>query len=174
MTPNIYFWFTLANRQRAAKQLFMSAEAVNVSSDCEISASRIVNATQETVFRAWTDPEHLKVWWGPAGFTNTFSEFDLRPGGKWRFVMHGPEKGHYPNECEFIKIEKPNLVAWNRISPPLFQVVATFDAIAPDKTRVTFKMVFATAKECGKLKPFVIDKNEENLDRLENELARMQ
>jgi uncharacterized protein YndB with AHSA1/START domain len=60
------------------------------------------------------DPNHLKNWWGPKGFTNTFNEFDLRPGGKWSFVMHGPDKGNYVNECEFVKIEKPKLIAWKR------------------------------------------------------------
>jgi uncharacterized protein YndB with AHSA1/START domain len=34
------------------------------------------------VYQAWTNPNHLKNWWGPNGFTNTFNEFDLRPGGK--------------------------------------------------------------------------------------------
>lgn len=35
---------------------------------------------------------HLKNWWGPDGFTNTFHEFNLRPNGKWILTMHGPEK----------------------------------------------------------------------------------
>lgn len=58
----------------------MNTEIIAASPDCEIRDSRIVHAPIETVFAAWTEPEHLKVWWGPAGFTNTFHEFDLRPG----------------------------------------------------------------------------------------------
>ena len=84
-----------------------------------------------------------------------------------------PEKGHYVNECEFIKIEAPSLIAWKRHSKPLFQVVATFEEVAADQTRVTFKQLFDTAEECGKIRPFVVGKNEENLDRLEEELKRM-
>src|SRR5687767_1816106 len=103
----------------------MTTEILEVTPECQIVSSRIVNAPIELVFQAWTDPHHLKNWWGPAGFTNTFNEFDLRPGGKWRFIMHGPEKGNYVNECVFIKIEKPVLIAWNRLSNPIFQVVAT-------------------------------------------------
>lgn len=141
--------------------------------DCEIVSSRILTTSQELVFKAWTDPNHLKNWWGPKGFTNTFNEFDLKPGGKWSFIMHGPDKGNYANECEFIKIEKPSLIAWKRISKPLFQVVATFEKIDNNTTKIVFRMIFDTPEECNKLKPFVVDKNEENFDKLENELTKM-
>lgn len=151
----------------------MTPETFPTTPECEIVSSRIVDASQELVFSAWTDPNHLKNWWGPAGFTNTFSEFDLRLGGKWIFIMHGPDKGNYPNECEFLKIEKPSLIAWKRISKPLFQVVATFEEITCEMTKIVFRMIFDTPEECNKLKPFVEDKNEENFDRLEKELIKM-
>ena len=151
----------------------MITAILNTTPDCEIVSSRVVNFPIQLVFRAWSEPEHLKKWWGPTGFTNTFHEFDFRVGGKWSFIMHGPEKGNYPNECEFIKIEEPALIAWKRHSKPLFQVLITFEEIDIDKTKIVFKQLFETAKECNKLKPFVIDKNEENFDRLENELKIM-
>lgn len=151
----------------------MASEIINTTPDCEIVSTRILNSTQELVFAAWAEPDHLKNWWGPAGFTNTFNTFDFRVGGKWSFIMHGPDKGNYANECEFIKIDKPNLIAWKRHSKPLFQVVATFEAIDSGKTKLVFKMLFSSAEECAKLRPFVVDKNEENFDRLEVELARM-
>lgn len=151
----------------------MASELITTTPDCEIVCSRIVHAPVAVVYTAWTDPEHLKNWWGPKGFTNTFFAFDLRPGGTWRFMMHGPDKGNYPNECVFIKIEKPALIAWNRISKPIFQAVATFEAVSGDRTKVVFKQVFHSARECNKVKPFAVDKNEENMDRLENELRKM-
>jgi hypothetical protein len=151
----------------------MATENFSTNPDCEIKSSRIVNASQELVYTAWTDPNHLKNWWGPKGFTNTFNEFDLRPGGKWSFIMHGPDKGNYPNECEFIQIEKPSLIAWKRFSKPLFNVVASFEKITNDQTKIVFRMIFDTPEECNKLKPFVVDKNEENFDKLENELTKM-
>lgn len=151
----------------------MAAENTATAPESEIVSSRIIDAPRELVYRAWTEPEHLKKWWGPAGFTNTFNEFDFRVGGKWSFIMHGPEKGNYPNECEFIKIEKPSLIAWKRHTKPLFQVLATFEELSHDKTKIVFKMLFDTIEECNKLKPFVVDKNEENFDRLENELKSM-
>ena len=151
----------------------MKTEIITTTPECEIISSRIFSFPRELVFRAWSEPDHLKNWWGPAGFTNTFIEFDFRVGGKWSFIMHGPDKGNYANECEFIKIEKPTLIAWKRHSKPLFQVVVTFDDFIQDKTKVVFKMLFETADECNKIKKFVVDKNEENFDKLETELNGM-
>jgi len=151
----------------------MTSEIITTTPDSEIVSSRTVNASRDLAYKAWADPNHLKNWWGPKGFTNTFNEFDFRVGGKWSFIMHGPDKGNYPNECEFIKIEKPSLIAWKRYSKPLFQIVATFEEVSKDKTKIIFKMLFNSAEECNKLKPFVVDKNEENFDRLEDELIKM-
>lgn len=151
----------------------MTTEIITAAPDCEIVSSRIFNFQRELLFRAWSDQNHLKNWWGPAGFTNTFKEFDFRVGGKWIFIMHGPEKGNYANECEFIKIDKPSIIAWQRLSKPLFQVVAAFEEVSKDKTKLVFKMLFNTADECRKIKIFAVDKNEENFDRLENELSKM-
>jgi hypothetical protein len=140
----------------------------------EIVTLRVFNASRDLLYDAWTDPQRLKNWWGPAGFTNTFNTFDLRVGGIWDFVMHGPEKGHYHNLCEFIHVDKPALLAWQRHSKPIFKVVVVFEAITPQQTKVQFKMIFDTVEECNKLRPYVTDKNEENLDRLEVELRKMQ
>ena len=151
----------------------MTSEILTTTPDHEIVSSRTVNATRDLVFKAWADPNHLKNWWGPKGFTNTFNEFDFRPGGKWSFTMHGPDKGNYKNECEFIKIETPSLIAWKRYTKPLFQVLATFEEISKDQTKIVFRMLFNSAEESNKLRPFVVDKNEENFDKLENELIKM-
>jgi hypothetical protein len=76
-------------------------------------------------------------------------------------------------KCEFIKIEKPKLIAWKRLSKPIFQVVATFEEVSSDKTKIVYKMLFNSEEECRKVKAFAGDKNEENFDRLENELTKM-
>lgn len=151
----------------------MTTEIITTTPDCEIVSTRVFDVNRAKLFRAWSDPDHLKNWWGPKGFTNTFNAFDFRVGGKWSFVMHAPDKGNFVNECEFIKIEVPSIIAWKRYSKPLFQVVATFEAISAEKTKLVFKMLFDTAEDCGKIKPFAVDKNEENFDRLEAELAKM-
>lgn len=151
----------------------MSSEIIQTTPESEIVSSRVVNFPIELVFKAWSEPNHLKNWWGPKGFTNTFTKFDFRVGGKWSFIMHGPDKGNYVNEVEFIKIVKPTLIAWNRHSKPLFQILVTFEEMTNDNTKIVFKMLFNTVEECNKLKPYVVDKNEENFDKLEVVLAKM-
>lgn len=151
----------------------MISEILSTTTDSEIVTTRILNFPQKLVFKAWSNTEHLKNWWGPKGFTNTFHEFDFREGGKWTFTMHGPEKGNYENDVEFIKIDEPNLIAWKRHSKPLFQILTTFETISENETKVVFKMLFETEEESQKLKPYVVDKNEENFDKLEVELSKM-
>lgn len=142
-------------------------------SDREIVTTRVFNSSRALVFKAWTNPDHLKKWWGPKGFTNTFNLFDFREGGRWSFVMHGPDKGNYVNEVTFTTIKAPELLIWDRQSKPLFQVEVVFEEISENETRVIFKQKFATVEECEKLRKFVPEKNEENMDRLEAELSKM-
>lgn len=150
----------------------MITEIFPTTPDCEIVTTRTFNAPKEVLFSAWSNPNHLKNWWGPNGFSNTFTEFDFREGGKWDFIMHGPDKGNYHNQVEFVKIDAPDLIAWKRHSKPLFNVLFTFESTGAT-TKVVFKMIFDTPEECAKLKPYVVDKNEENFDRLEDELKKM-
>lgn len=149
----------------------MESEFFNVPADCEIVTQRVIAVAPAAVFHAWANPDLLQKWWGPAGFTNTFHEFDFRPGGKWRFTMHGPERGNYQNECVFLKIEEPDIIAWNRISQPLFRVVATFEEADDGHTFLTFRMQFDTKENCDKIRKFAPDKNEENFDKLEKVLG---
>lgn len=140
--------------------------------DCLIETVRTVDFPRTLVFKAWADPEHLKNWWGPKDFTNTFLEHDLRPGGKWRFVMHAPKGGNFQNECEFVAISAPAHIVWKRHSQPLFRVAATFEEEGAG-TIITFRMLFDDPELCRKVAAVAVGANEENMDRLEAELARM-
>jgi len=53
--------------------------------------ARDFDAPREMVFKAWTEQDRLKHWWGPRGFTTPFCEIDLRPGGVFLFCMRSPE-----------------------------------------------------------------------------------
>lgn len=138
-----------------------------ISSDREIFSSRILHAPVERVYQAFADPALLATWWGPAGFTNTIHEFDLKPGGQWRLTMYGPDKGNYENSSVFTTVEPLRLVTWTRVSKLHFDMEVGFDAIDDGHTRISFRMIFATPEECEKMRPFVEPKNEENFDRLE-------
>lgn len=142
------------------------------TADREIVTTRLLNAPRELVFKAWTDPGQLVHWWGPKGFTNTFHEFDMRPRGIWRFVMHGPDGVDYQNKSVFVEVVNPERIVFDHVSGPQFQVVATF-AEQAGKTRLTFRMRFESAADCDKVKSFAVEGNEQNFDRLEAQLAKM-
>lgn len=55
-----------------------------------VQLKQIFPAPREKVFRAWTEPEELKKWWGPAGCILPFAQVDLRVGGQYRFGMQYP------------------------------------------------------------------------------------
>ncbi|MCD9025529.1 SRPBCC family protein [Cohnella silvisoli] len=138
----------------------------------ELVTTRIMNAPRDLVFKAWTTPECLAQWWGPKGFTNTFHEFDLRPGGNWQFIMHGPNGVDYPNKSVFTEIVKPERIVFQHLSGHQFQVTATFEDL-DGKCRLTFRMLFETVAECEKTKTYAVEANEQNFDRLEALLARL-
>lgn len=58
-----------------------------------IVITRAFHAPRQRVFAAWTQPEHVTRWWGPQGFSMLICEIDLRPGGRWRYVLRAPD-GH--------------------------------------------------------------------------------
>jgi Uncharacterized conserved protein len=136
----------------------------------EIISSREFDFPRELVFTAWTDPGQLARWWGPKGFTNTFSEFDLRPGGHWRFVMHGSNGVDYPNHIIFAEIVPQERIVLDHQPHPEFRVTADFEDLG-GRTKLTFRQTFKHAKQFEQVKSYAIDGNEQNFDRLESLLA---
>ena len=150
----------------------MSDKPGESTADREFLHSRRIDAPRERVFRAFSDPAHLTRWWGPQGFTSTFHEFDLRPGGFWRFVLHGPDGTDYPNECVFVEAVAPERVVFEHLSGHHFVMTITFEAQG-DQTVVGWRQVFDTAEERARIAPFVTAANEQNLDRLEAEVRNV-
>jgi uncharacterized protein YndB with AHSA1/START domain len=94
----------------------------------------------------WTDPEHVAKWWGPKGFTSTIYEMDVKEGGVWRFVMHGPDGTDYKNLVIYDEIVKPERLVYSHVSGPRFQMTVTF-AERGGKTELTARMIFESAAE---------------------------
>jgi uncharacterized protein YndB with AHSA1/START domain len=148
---------------------------VTGTADREIVTERVFDAPRELVYKAWTDPEHVAQWWGPNGFTNTIHEMDVRPGGVWRFIMHGPDGTDYKNEIEYLEVVKPELLVYLHGSTPKFHVTVNFED-QNGKTKVTMRMLFDTAEQRDKtVKTFgAIEGAKQTFERLGQHLARMQ
>lgn len=113
-----------------------------------IIATRELDAPRALVFEVWTDPKHLSQWWGPDGFSVTSQSFDMRPGGTWRFVMHGPDGTDYDNLVTFEIVEKPARLVYRHgdaSEPEQFRTTVTFEALDARRTRVTLHAVFPSA-----------------------------
>jgi uncharacterized protein YndB with AHSA1/START domain len=116
-----------------------------------IVGTRVFDAPRELVWTAWTDPKHLAQWWGPNGFTTTTSAFDMRPGGVWRFVMHGPDGRDYQNRITFDEIVKPERIVYRHdggedVEPVQFTQTVTFEDLG-GKTKLTWRGIFPSAEE---------------------------
>jgi uncharacterized protein YndB with AHSA1/START domain len=136
-------------------------------SDGEIVSERVFDASRAAVYGAFADPLKLTQWWGPKGFTNTFQEFDLRPGGMWRFVMHGPDGSEYPLTKEFIEVVPDKRIVLRQLGGMhQFQMELTF-ADAGSGTRFTWRMRFESVEEGELVRSFIAAANEENFDRLQ-------
>lgn len=119
---------------------------VDMSSDREIVISRVMNAPRELVFKAWSDPKHVNQWWGPNGFTNTFTKFELKTGGMWVYTMLGPDGVIYPNWIKFEEVILGEKLVYSHGAelnePAHFHVTVTFQSEGTGKTKVTQKSVF--------------------------------
>lgn len=135
------------------------------------NTSREIPAAPEQVFAAISDPQRLARWWGPAGFTNTFSVCEFKNGGRWSFVMHGPDGNNYPNESVFADIEAPRKVVIQHVVEPLFSLTIALAASATG-TRVSWSQAFESAELASRVEHIVVPANEQNLDRLTAEVLR--
>jgi uncharacterized protein YndB with AHSA1/START domain len=139
----------------------------------EIVNTRIFPVPRERLFAMFSDPDELAGWWGPSGFTNTFHEFDFRPGGKWRFTMHGPDLKDYENEKTFVEVAKPERIVFDHFETMHgFRMTMSYEPLGEGRaTRLTWQMDFKDDSGNEKLKDFIAVANEQNFDRLE---ARLQ
>lgn len=138
----------------------------------ELISTRVFDVPQELVFRAWTTPDLLARWWGPHGFTNTFHECDIRPGGTWRLTMHGPDGTDYPNHNVFVEIVPFERIVIDHLSGHEFRLTGTFENLE-GRTKVTFRQLFKLTEEFEQVKAFCMEANEQNLDRLGRVLEEM-
>ena len=132
--------------------------------------SREIPATPAAVFSAFADPQRLARWWGPDGFRNSFEVCDFRPGGAWKFIMHGPDGANYPNESVFFAIEPDYKVVIDHACQPFFQLTVELQPSAAG-TRVHWTQVFADAAVAAAVAHIVEPANEQNLSRLAAEVA---
>jgi uncharacterized protein YndB with AHSA1/START domain len=94
----------------------MSGERSNsgtaTSKERAVVITRVFDAPRELVFKAWTDPDRFRRWWGPKDFTAPVARMDLRVGGKYLFCMRSPDGQEYWSTGVFRDIVVPERLAF--------------------------------------------------------------
>jgi uncharacterized protein YndB with AHSA1/START domain len=129
------------------------------------TAQRKIAASSEYIFKAIEDSTLLGKWWGPAGFTITSNTFEFKPGGKWSFVMHGPDGKDYPNVTIFREISRPRKVAIRHDSNPQFTVTVSIEDVE-DGSTVSWHQEFDSEDVAKNIAHIAKPANEQILDKL--------
>jgi uncharacterized protein YndB with AHSA1/START domain len=101
----------------------------------DLVLTRIIDAPRALVWKAWTDPEHLKQWWAPAPWTTPECEMDVRPGGAFRTLLRGPDGEEVSVQGVFLEVvENERLVFTDALEPgyrpaqnPFFTAIITLE-----------------------------------------------
>lgn len=121
-----------------------AADNAATTSDRDLILTRIIDASPEKVFRAWTEPDLLKQWFAPLPWTTPVAETDVRPGGASLIVMRGPDGKEFPNRGVYLEVVKNQRLvftdaytkAWEPSEKPFMTVILTFENDG-GKTRYT-------------------------------------
>jgi uncharacterized protein YndB with AHSA1/START domain len=147
-----------------------SALSVTLPSDREIVLTRVFDAPRQLVFKALTNCEHLKHWWGPRRYTVTSCRMDFRPGGAWRIVQRGADGAEYGFRGEYREITPPERIVqtFEFEGMPGHVSVETLTLVEQDgKTIYTSTSVFDSVEDRdGMLQSGMEEGASETMDRL--------
>ncbi|MHA4807293.1 SRPBCC domain-containing protein [Flavitalea flava] len=136
----------------------------------ELIYTRMLNAPRDMVWEVWTQPEHIKEWWGPDGFTLTNNSMDVQTGKNWNFIMHGNGQD-YDNRIQYLEVVRPSRLTYKQGDGKgtlSFTVYVTFEEAA-EKTLLTMRSVFESEAVIAELnrKVNAIESGNQTLNKLE-------
>ena len=110
-----------------------NALQVTTPSDREIVLTRAFDAPRELVFEAWTNPEHVRHWWGLRESTMLLCEADVRQGGSWRYVTTAEDGAEVPFTGVYQEVTPPERLVYTEMYD-----VEPFNSGDPAVNTVTF------------------------------------
>lgn len=90
----------------------------------DLVLERTIDVPPALVWQAWTQPEHIKHWLTPAPWQTVRCDVDLRPGGRFRFVMRSPEGEEHTHDCCYLEIVEGSRLVWTNALLPGFRPAA--------------------------------------------------
>ena len=143
-----------------------------MSGKLEILNSRFFPVHRPILFGAFADPVKLAAWWGPEGFTNHISTFDLRPGGTWLVTMTADNGTEFHNRWTFDDVVEGRTVRMTHHEPVHVFTLEMHFAEEDGGARLSWRMLFDRTEESEQLEKFLHAANEQNFDRLERLLTQ--
>ncbi len=115
-----------------------------------LTIKRTFNAPIALVWEAWTQPEHIALWWGPKGMKTEVIEHDFKIGGTWNYVMLMPDGNQFVADGVFLEIiELKKIISSANFKPMTVGVeMQSLFEEAGDKTNFTFNVIHPTEEYC--------------------------
>ena len=141
----------------------------------ELRITRTFKTSIDLMWEVWTDPEHIKNWWGPKGFTSTIQNMDFKEGGEWKLTMHGPDGTNYPNRSIFKEIIPFKKIVFEHFNPHFITTVLFDPSADGEETHMAWSMLFDTAE----MREIVVkahkaeEGQKQNVERLEKYLSKL-
>ena len=120
--------------------------------DREIVLVRVLDATRDAVFAAWTNADAFCQWFGPDGYTCTVREMDVRAGGRASFDIVSGEGTLFTNRFDYLEVVPGERLLFDHGSdidddPARFRVTLTFDEQTDGKTVLTLRQLHPTVEQ---------------------------
>jgi uncharacterized protein YndB with AHSA1/START domain len=132
----------------ASSQVAQRAQ-VTMPSDREIRTEREFNASRDAVWRAYSEIDLLRQWWG-RGNRLTVERFEFERGGHWRFVEHS-EDGEHGFEGRFREISPKDRIVmtfeWDGMPGHVIIETVEFHDVGGNRTRIVTNSLFHTTWE---------------------------
>jgi uncharacterized protein YndB with AHSA1/START domain len=143
----------------------------------ELTITRVFDAPRELVFKAFTDPKLVALWFGPREYTNTIDKFEVRPGGLWRIVQRnqsGEEFAFHGVHHDIVAPER--MVATFEFEGVPGHVLLQTVNLEPlgQKTRLVEQLVFqSVADRDGMVASGMQRGSDDSMDRMDEILATL-
>jgi uncharacterized protein YndB with AHSA1/START domain len=169
----------MATRVRE-ETMAMKTEFVIEPGKQEIVATRVFDAPRELVFKMFTEPEHIKNWWGPRRYDTTIDKMDPKPGGVWRFIQSEKDSsaggGMHAFHGVYHDVAAPDRIVqtfeYEGVPGHVSMETTTFEDLG-SRTRLVQHAVFqSVADRDAMVASGMKDGQNESLDRIEELLAK--
>jgi uncharacterized protein YndB with AHSA1/START domain len=146
-------------------------ENLNEISKRVLTIKKAFNVPRETVWEAWTKPEHIAQWWAPKGMKITVVRHEFKVGGQWKYTMPMPDGSEFISEGVYLEIISPEKIVTSAEFKPMTEGITIHVLFEENegKTIFTFSVIHPTEEYCQQQEKMGFYNGwGSSLDRLEN------